>query len=379
MQNVIRTCAPQPSRSPSKPDRYAAQAAGAASSTKNTATAPTDILLVIVPGYSLLSLGCIVEPLTAAQTLATVQPFELSLYDLGPGATSAEKEFRISAARALPELESRISARPAPGAIFFCCGFDVPHHARAPLRRVMRQARRAGIPIFGIGAATWALAETDLLPDRKGVVHWTSLSAFKERNPDADPLPKLYHTNPQVSTCAGELATLDMVIDFARQTFGKEVADLLCDRFLISRPRGPEADQPSHRASLLRYAPQIVQDTVGRMSGNLENPVGINALAEAAGVSQRQLERLFGQYLNTSPRKFYCDLQLGLAWQLCEQTDLPVVEIALAAGFSSHAALSRKFKIKYSITPSEMRARARVLRRPPQQNIAVIGAVEGTA
>lgn len=274
MQNVIRTCAPQPSRSPSKPDRYAAQAAGAASSGKSAATAPMDILLVIVPGYSLLSLGCIVEPLMAAQTLATVQPFALSLYDLGPGATSAVKEFRISAARALPELEARISARPAPGAIFFCCGFDVPHHARAPLRRVMRQA---------------------------------------------------------------------------------------------------------HRASLLRYAPQIVQDTVGRMGRNLENPIGINALAEAAGVSQRQLERLFGQYLNAPPRKFYCDLQLGLAWQLCEQTDLPVVEIALAAGFSSHAALSRKFKIRYSITPSEMRAGVRVLRRPTKQNIAVIGAVEGTA
>ncbi len=318
-----------------------------------------EILLVIVPGYSLLSLGCLAEPLSFARTIPSIEPFMLSVYDLGDESQGVPQGLRVAGVLGHEDLDARILMRPTPEAIFFCCGFDVPVASRETLRRFMRQSRRACIPIYGIGAATWALAEAGLLRGRKGVVHWSSLSAFKERNYDSDPLAKLYHTDHQVSTCAGELATLDLVISFARQTFGKAVMDQICDRFLVSRPRGPEADQPVVHASLLRYAPRIVRDTVDKMSQNIETPLSISDLATAADVSPRQLERLFGEYLGSSPRKFYCDLQLGLAWQLCEQTDLAVAEIAIASGFTSHAALSRKFKSRYGISPTEMRCRAR--------------------
>lgn len=338
-------------------------ASGAASAVRTTkagqrsAETAKEIILVIVPGYSLLSLGCLVEPLQFAQTLQSDIPFTFGCYDLGLGTTGATQGLRIEGALGRGDLEERLSALPAPDAIFFCCGFDVPAAARDALRKFMRMSRRAGIPIFGIGAATWALAETGLLANRKGVVHWTSLSAFRERNHGAAPLAKLFHTDQQVTTCAGELAALDLVIAFARQTFGKEVADRICDRFLVSRPRGPEADQPFDQSSRLRYAPRIVREAVEKMAQNLEDPIGISELAADVGVSQRQLERLFFEYLNSSPRKFYCELQLGLAWQLCEQTDLPVAEIAVASGFSTHAALSRKFKMHFGVSPTGMRAK----------------------
>lgn len=336
----------------------AAPAVGTAKPGRQAAESAKEFLFVIVPGYSLLSLGCLVEPLQFVRTLQSENPFTLSFYDLSSGTIGTTQGLRIEGASGRTDLEERLLARPAPDAVFFCCGFDVPAAARDVLRKVMRQSRRAGVPIFGIGAATWALAETGLLPNRKGVVHWASLSAFKERNLDADPLAKLFHTDQQVTTCAGELAALDLVIAFARQTFGKDVADRICDRFLVSRPRGPDADQPIDHSSRLRYAPRVVRDAVEKMEQNLENPIGISNIATAAGVSQRQLERLFVEYLNSSPRKFYCDLQLGLAWQLCEQTDLPVTEIAVASGFSSQAALSRKFKLRFGVSPSGMRARA---------------------
>lgn len=316
-----------------------------------------DYLIVIVPGYSILSLGCLVEPLQFTRTLQTAKPFNLSFYDIGSSACTPASGFGIVGAQDRASLEERLMARPAPDAIFFCCGFDVPADARDILRKIMRQSRRAGVPIFGIGAATWALAETGLLPSRKGVVHWSSLSAFKERNLDADPLVNLFHTDQQVTTCAGELAALDLVIEFVRRTFGKDVANQICDRFLVSRPRGPDAEQPVDHSSQLRYTPLIVRNAVEKMSRTLESPLGIGELADSVGVSQRQLERLFAEHLNASPRRFYCELQLGLAWQLCEQTDLPVMEIAIASGFSSHGALSKKFKSRFGVSPTEMRAR----------------------
>lgn len=293
-----------------------------------------DILLVIVPGVSFLSLGCLLEPIRFLQGISPAGALGCRVYDLEPMAADSSGLW-LAGALPVTALETRLTDFPKPLAVFFCCGFDVPNAARDMLRRMMRLVRRAQIPIYGIGAATWALAELRLLPNRTGVVHWASLSAFKERNLGVDALPKLYHLDPGVSTCAGEVATLDLFIHFAAAQFGHAVADQISDRFLVSRPRGPEADQPQQAASLLRHAPPLVQSVAARMSQNLENPIRIDRLAQDAGVSQRQLERVFLRYLNASPRKFYLDLQLGLAWQLCEQTNMPLREVALATGFVS--------------------------------------------
>lgn len=319
----------------------------------------TDILILVVPGYSLLSLGCLVEPLLFAQMLPATRHASVTCFDLDTSQADTASGLGLTGMKSVAALTARLESKPTPAAIFLCCGLDVPERYREPLRRVMRQSRRTGVPIYGIGAATWALAEIGLLPDRKGVVHWTSLSAFQERNLDSVALANLFQTDPHVSTCAGELAVLDFVIEFLRVTFGREVADMTCDRFLISRPRGGASDQPSHLTNRLRHAPRVVQQAVATMRENLEQPVEIAEIAEVAGVSQRQLERLFAQYLGLPPRRFYCDLQLALAWQLCEQTDMPLTEVAIASGFSSQSALSRKFKDRYRITPSEMRSRAR--------------------
>ena len=318
-----------------------------------------DTLLVLVPGFSFLSLGCILEPLRYAQALTSGGKAKVEVYDLAGGSSQSQAGFTLCGAGTLAELETRLLGKANADAIFFCCGFDVEKDVREPLRRLMRLARRCGIPIYGLGAATWALAETDLLPNRIGVVHWSSLSAFKERNLDITPLPKLYCPDPKVTTCAGELATLDLIVHFVIQTFGKPIADQMCDRFLIARPRGPETDQPQHTASLLRYAPPLLHAVVSRMTKNLEHPLRVDSLAAEAGVSQRQLERLFARYLGASPRKFYHQLQLALAWQLCEQTDLTLTEIAFASGFSTVSGLSRKFRDGYQISPSELRARSR--------------------
>lgn len=318
-----------------------------------------DIILAVAPGCSFLSLGCLLEPLRYAQSLRPAGKTQISVYDLGKPELAGNDALRVTGAGSVEALDARLSDLPAATAIFFCCGFDVMPEVREPLRRLMRQARRKAIPIYGIGSATWALAEAGLLPNRSGVVHWSSLSAFRERNIAIDPLSKLFAPDPRVTTCAGELATLDLTIHFVNQVFGKEIADMVCDRFLISRPRGPEADQPKQSASLLRYAPPVVQAVAKRMGQNLENPVRIDCLAAEAGISQRQLERLFLRYLDMSPRRFYLQLQLGVAWQLCEQTDLPITEIALATGFTSSSTLSRKFRALFSVSPTEMRGRSR--------------------
>ena len=71
------------------------------------------------------------------------------------------------------------------------------------------------------------------------------------------------------------------------------------------------------------------------MEENLEEPLDRGDLAKAAGLSSRQLERLFRKYLNRSPARYYVELRLNRARLLLLQTNMPVIDVALACGFVS--------------------------------------------
>ena len=71
------------------------------------------------------------------------------------------------------------------------------------------------------------------------------------------------------------------------------------------------------------------------MEENLEEPLDRGQLAKAAGLSTRQLERLFRKYLNRSPARYYVELRLNRARLLLLQTNMSVIDVALACGFVS--------------------------------------------
>ena len=54
-------------------------------------------------------------------------------------------------------------------------------------------------------------------------------------------------------------------------------------------------------------------DMISLMEKNLEEPLGRVELARSAGLSTRQLERLFRKYLNRSPARYYLELRLNKA------------------------------------------------------------------
>jgi AraC family transcriptional regulator of adaptative response / DNA-3-methyladenine glycosylase II len=72
----------------------------------------------------------------------------------------------------------------------------------------------------------------------------------------------------------------------------------------------------------------------------------VDALASRVGIGSRQLRRLFVQHLGASPIKVAMTRRLHFARKLIEETDLPILKVALSSGFSSlrqfnHAVLTR--------------------------------------
>ena len=74
-------------------------------------------------------------------------------------------------------------------------------------------------------------------------------------------------------------------------------------------------------------------------------------LAKEVGMSTRQLERLFRRYLNRSPKRYYMELRLQKARNLLMQTDMSVINVALACGFASPSHFSKCYRAHYETTP----------------------------
>ena len=90
---------------------------------------------------------------------------------------------------------------------------------------------------------------------------------------------------------------------------------------------------------------------IARIEANLEEPISPAQLATDAGMSTRQLERLFRRYLNRSPKRYYMETRLARARNLLMQTELSIIEIALASGFSSPSHFSKCYRAHYQTTP----------------------------
>ena len=95
------------------------------------------------------------------------------------------------------------------------------------------------------------------------------------------------------------------------------------------------------------------------MDAHLEDPLTSTDLARLAGLSRRQLERLFRAHLADTPSGHYLKLRLARARYLLEQTDMSVFGVAIACGFTSAPYFSRAYRRRFGRAPREDRAALR--------------------
>ncbi|UUE98662.1 helix-turn-helix domain-containing protein [Xanthomonas hortorum pv. pelargonii] len=117
---------------------------------------------------------------------------------------------------------------------------------------------------------------------------------------------------------------------------------------LRCRPElSPQAQQHLGEESVQRALAMIVEGALQ------EQPV--QTLADAVGLSARQLQRQFVQQLGATPIQVHGTRRLLLAKQLLTETALPVTEVALAAGFNSLRRFNAAFLDGCGMPPSALR------------------------
>jgi AraC family transcriptional regulator of adaptative response / DNA-3-methyladenine glycosylase II len=95
----------------------------------------------------------------------------------------------------------------------------------------------------------------------------------------------------------------------------------------------------------------------------------VASLADRLEIGERQLRRLFRQHIGAAPITVAQTRRLLLAKQLIHQTNLSMIQVALASGFGSVRRFNEKFQRLYDRPPSDLRRRAAAASDSPQINI----------
>lgn len=103
----------------------------------------------------------------------------------------------------------------------------------------------------------------------------------------------------------------------------------------------------------------ILSETLCYMEKNHMKNVSLKQLSRMAGLSPRSFQRIFQNYMGTSPFNHLMSIRLQHAKRLLEETELNASEIAESVGFGDSAYFTRQFKKTFCFPPTLYRKRAR--------------------
>lgn len=304
--------------------------------------------LLLIDGFALMSYASLIEPFRAANILAGRTLYRWVHISIDGQPVRASNGATMFADQMVGE------ALDCDTLFVFAAG-DPSTFADQPTFVWLRRLARAQVRIAGVSGGPFLLARAGLLEGYRATIHWEHQAALIEAFPTLALEPILYVIDRRRMTCAGGTAGLDFAIELIERDHGASLAAKVSEWFIRTDPR--RADRPQR--SSLRERHGVDDDRLLRvlaeMETSVEEPRSREQLAKLAGLSVRQLERLFASRLGRTVGQSYLDIRLAQALQLLRTTGQAVTMVAIACGFQSSSHFSRAFRERYGLSPSAAR------------------------
>lgn len=306
-----------------------------------------DIVFLLLPNFSMIALYSALEPLRVANRFAG-ELYSWRFASVDGAAVTASNAIPVSVTGSMQGVGR-------PNMVMVCASYDHQQAITRDLRRTLRKWDGAGVWLGGLDTGSIVLAETGLLDGRRATCHWETLSAMCEDYPRVTVTDALYEIDGPRLTCSGGTAPLDLMLAWIGSLHGRELATRVADTLVHARHT--DAPGGTRIPARTRYGVDdgALLAAISAMENHLEDVLQLEDLADAAGVSSRQLERRFKRSLGMSPIRFYLSLRLERAEHLLMYSRLSVRDAGLASGFSSIAQFSRAYKARYGLSPSHHR------------------------
>jgi transcriptional regulator GlxA family with amidase domain len=307
-------------------------------------TKPKRYVFVLLEDFTLLSFASAVESLRIANRMSGRESYQWRI--IGEGG----EEVRCSAGSVF-KVDGDLDEVSRDDTIMICGGINIQQFTTKKLLGWIRREARKGLPVAGLCTAAFTLAKAGLLDGKRATIHWENHDSFAEEFLEVELTKSVFVVDGNRLTTAGGTSSIDLMLKLIADDLGEDLANAVADQLIYSSIR---TDQDTQRLSVptrigVRH-PKLSQ-VIQIMESNIEEPISPSTLAKDVGMSTRQLERLFRRYLNRSPKRYYMELRLQKARNLLMQTDMSVINVALACGFASPSHFSKCYRAHYDTTP----------------------------
>ena len=311
---------------------------------------PIRVGFLLVTSYSALAFSAALEPLRMANYLTGKHLYDWLVITLDGNPIVASNNLAVSA-------NVSIDAVGQLDMLFVCGGINVRDACDTRILAWLRQLARQKTALGAVCTGTYVLARAGVLKGYRCTIHWENISGITEELTFLDTVfsEELFVIDRDRFTCSGGVAPLDMTLNLIARQYGQPLADEISEEFIHQRIRCmTDAQRTPLGTRLGNNQPRLVA-AASLMAANIEEPLDLAELAIQAKVSRRQLERLFKKYLGCAPARYYLQLRLDRAQQLLMQTNMSIVEITAACGFSSASYFSRCYLGFFAHSPSSDR------------------------
>ena len=305
----------------------------------------TNYIFLLLENFSLLAFSSAIEPLRLANRMSNEKKFIWKLVSVEEDEVTCSNGTKIKCHSNLDFITYRDDI------IIICGGTNIKDNMTKKLLGWLRKEARKGLSIGGLCTASQLMAKAGLLDNKKCTIHWENRDSFLEDFPDHMLTSSIYTVDGNRYTAAGGVASADLILHLIGKEFGADLANSVADQMIHTSIRTEKDNQRLSIPTRIGVRHPKLAAVLELMEESLEEPDSPSKLASKVGVSTRQLERLFRRYLNRSPKRYYMELRLQKARNLLLQTDMTVINVALACGFSSPSHFSKCYRNHFSNTP----------------------------
>jgi len=311
---------------------------------KTEVKSPRRFVFVLIENFTLLSFSSALDALRIANRMSGKKLYHWTFI-------GENEEFVSCSAGTQFKLDNSLIELHRDDTILLCGGTAIQESTSKKLIGWLRREARRGLVIGGLCTAAYPMAKAGLLDDKKATIHWENQDSFAEEFLEVKLTKTVFVCDGNRYTTAGGTSSIDLLLKIIADEHGEELANAVADQMIYSSIR---TDQDTQRLSVptrIGVRHPKLSKVIQMMEINREEPISPSILAKDVGMSTRQLERLFRRYLDRSPKRYYMELRLQKARNLLMQTDMSVINVALACGFASPSHFSKCYRAHYDTTP----------------------------
>ena len=310
---------------------------------------PIHTAFLLVESYTHLALSCALEPMRIANHVTGQTLYTWSLH--APNGQTARCS---NGSKTL--VDDGMIPLPRGARLIVVSGLGMQDHVTPEILAYLRRTKAFGTRIGAICSGSYVLAMAGFLNGQDAAIHWAYHDLFEEKFPKVGLRRSVYVADQPHFTASGGAAAADLMLHLIATEQGPEVAIAVADQMVYDAPRTSEAGQRLSLQSRHGMRNPRVIEAIRIIGANLNDPLSSAEVAAAIGITTRQLERLFGKYLKTSPKRYMMDARLQRAWALLSQTEDTIAQIAMACGFNSTSHFTKVYRAHFGHAPINHRS-----------------------